>query len=659
MTLDNSISIEHMQTNQAQIEPQLGANEKYQLVFSNMNEGFILGKFTHGKIHPNEFKIVETNDAFLKLMTIQRENLIGKTATELLAEFKTERPFWLSVFSNVPNMERPIRLEYHSKRIDKWYHISISNIVDDYIAATFEDITDRKKSELELKTNETKYRLLFSNMNEGFILGRFLDSQNPSPDNFQVLEVNDFVSRQADMPIKDIVNKTASQIISELHLDMSFWNSLFSTIKESNKPIRKEYYYPNLDRWYIVSVFRPMQNHLAAVFENITDQKKAEEKIRLLFSNMNEGFLLGRFIYTEGQPQPSDFQIIEINDMLLKQFRLTKETILNKTVLQIISDFRSERPFWFSLFAQIQTNQPPLRFEYYFKRYNRWYNISFYSPMKDHLAVIMDDITDRKRAEEQLRWQNEDLAHRSKEISEANKELESFSYSISHDLRAPIRTIDGFSQALLEDYIKVLDDQGQNYLRRLHEGAQQMNKMIDAILRLSRETRRELHCEPVDLTAVTENIVTKLNEEFPDYHVNTTIGDIQVYGDKELLTTVLTNLLRNAWKFTKNTPNPQVEIGTTSKNGETIHFVKDNGAGFDMKYADKLFVLFQRLHNAQEYPGIGIGLSIVKHIINKHGGHVWAEGSPGKGATFYFTIPACPREQRRNSEPTPNRTRDF
>lgn len=550
--------------------------EKYSLIFSSMTEGFILGRFLHGKVRPRDFRIVETNNAFLKQMNVQRRDIINKTAAELMAAYKTERPFWLSVFSNIESIEQPIHLEYRVKRTDRWFHISISNVIDDYIAAIFEDITDRKKYELTLKNSETRYRLLFSNMNEGFILGHFLDTKKPSPDNFRITEVNDVVSEQTGVPIKNIVNKTATQVIRDLHLDESYWFSLFSDLKKADKPIRREYYDPNMNLWYLISAYRPMQNHLAAVFENITEQKRAEEKFRLLFSNMNEGFLLGRFIYNDSHDQPSDFQVLEINDTLLRQFRLSREIVLNKTVLEIISDFRTERPFWFSLFAQIQTNQPPIHFEYYFKRYDRWFTISFFSPMKDHLAAIIDDITERKKIEEQLRKQNQDLARRSEEVSESNKELESFSYSVSHDLRAPIRTIDGFSQALLEDYMTVLDEQGKDYLHRLHEGAQRMNEMIDAILRLSRETRKELHCEPINLTVIANGIITKLNEENPNRNIDVSITNLQGFGDKELLTTALTNLLRNAWKFTKNTPHPRIEFESISKNGETIYYVKDN-----------------------------------------------------------------------------------
>jgi signal transduction histidine kinase len=496
---------------------------------------------------------------------------------------------------------------------------------------------------------EEKYKLLFSNMNEGFILGHFRNNRI-EPDAFIVDETNDAFTRQVGIPKIKILNKTARQLIEEFGTEGAFWLSIFAKVKDIAKPMRIEYHVKRLDKWFSISFSKPMDNYLAAIFEDITERKKAEAdlkasetKYRLLFSNMNEGFILGYFIHGK-DVDPSDFKIIEINNTLLEQTGIPKEEFVNKTALQIISEFKAERPFWFPIFAQIKNTDKPIRIEYHFARFDRWYNISIYSPMPDYLAAIFEDITDRKKSEEQLHQKNKALARRSEELASANKELESFSYSISHDLRAPLRAIGGFSQALLEDYKDTLDEQGQDYLNRLHQGAQHMDELVDAILRLSRQTRRELHCEPVNITAISTDIINKLKEEQPDRKINIIISNIQTVGDKELLTTALTNLLRNSWKFTKKTSTPCIEVGTTTQDDTTVYYVKDNGAGFDMKYEDKLFVPFQRLHDPKEYPGIGIGLSTVQHIVHKHGGKIWAEGTPGKGATFYFTLSQCKTE---------------
>jgi signal transduction histidine kinase len=232
------------------------------------------------------------------------------------------------------------------------------------------------------------------------------------------------------------------------------------------------------------------------------------------------------------------------------------------------------------------------------------------------------------------------LEERQLQLENVNEELEAFAYAVSHDLRAPLRSIDGFSLALLEDYNDAIDDQGKDYLRRVRGASQRMGELIDAMLRLSRKTRKELHCEQVDLSEISHTLLNRLHNEEPDRKVNTSINDgLKVNGDKELLTSAMENLLQNAWKYTSKQPYASIEIGTIELEGKQAYYVKDNGIGFDQKDAKKLFLPFQRLHSAQEFPGIGIGLSTVKRIIQKHGGRIWAEGTQGKGAAFYFMLP--------------------
>lgn len=257
--------------------------------------------------------------------------------------------------------------------------------------------------------------------------------------------------------------------------------------------------------------------------------------------------------------------------------------------------------------------------------------------------VIWQDISDRKHAEDELtkyRQHLEELVEeRTNELTAVNKELEAFSYSVSHDLRAPLRSIDGFSQAMLEDYAVTLDDTGHDYLRRIRAAAQKMGQLIDAMLDLSRVTRRELQKETVDLSAIAQDALKELQNSEPEREVACTIQPgVPAKGDRQLLRIVMANLLGNAWKYTSKHSQAQIEFGSKVENGETIYFVRDNGAGFDMAYADKLFGAFQRMHRDDEYPGSGVGLATVSRIINKHGGRIWAESAPGKGATFYFTL---------------------
>jgi len=277
-------------------------------------------------------------------------------------------------------------------------------------------------------------------------------------------------------------------------------------------------------------------------------------------------------------------------------------------------------------------------------------------PLRDSESQIVGsfgisrDITARKQAEEELKKSNTQL-------DATNKELEAFSYSVSHDLRAPLRSIDGFSLALLDDYGDLLPTEGRDYLMRVRNAAQRMAQLIDDLLNLSRVTRGVLEHTKVNLSATVENILNELQKENPKRKVNFKIEpDLVINGDQRLLKIALENLLSNTWKFTSNNEITSIEFGITKKNGESAFFVRDNGAGFDMAYAGKLFGAFQRLHAVTEFPGTGIGLATVQRIVHRHGGHIWAEAEVGKGATFFFTIPVLELTQATTSQKKADQT---
>jgi PAS domain S-box-containing protein len=273
---------------------------------------------------------------------------------------------------------------------------------------------------------------------------------------------------------------------------------------------------------------------------------------------------------------------------------------------------------------------------------------------------VTRDITERKRAEDALLQLSADLEHRvlerTTQLEAANKELEAFSYSVSHDLRAPLRHIDGFSTMLLEDYSEKLDDTGRRYLDRIQAGCQRMGQLIDDLLALSRVSRQPLRRDRVDLSALARGVAAELRAANPDRTVDVVVADgIAAHGDASLLRVVLQNLLGNAWKYTAKHPRARIEFGMSAgergsagagessatrlpSNCPAVFFVRDNGAGFDPLFADKLFAPFQRLHSPAEFEGTGIGLAMVARIIRRHGGQVWAEGAVGQGATFYFSL---------------------
>lgn len=259
------------------------------------------------------------------------------------------------------------------------------------------------------------------------------------------------------------------------------------------------------------------------------------------------------------------------------------------------------------------------------------------------VVTVTRDITARKKAEDDVRRLNSELeqrvVERTEQLEAANIELEAFSYSVSHDLRAPLRAIDGFSQVLLEDYTERLDEAGRDSLRRIRAASQRMALLIDDMLNLSRVTRAEMRTETVDLSLMSAAIAEELKKTSPERDVTFIIAPgVAAQGDGRLLRVVMENLLGNAWKFTGKHPRARIEFGVAEKDGTSAYFVRDDGAGFDMNYGHKLFGVFQRLHAMTEFIGTGIGLATVQRIIRRHGGRVWAEGAVERGATFYFTL---------------------
>jgi PAS domain S-box-containing protein len=255
-------------------------------------------------------------------------------------------------------------------------------------------------------------------------------------------------------------------------------------------------------------------------------------------------------------------------------------------------------------------------------------------------SKITRDLTERKMAEDRIARLNAEITERNQGLLAANRELESFSYSVSHDLRAPLRSIDGFSAALLEDYVDKLDPTAQSYLQRIRAGATRMGHLIDDMITLARTARVEMSLENVDLSALAQEVVHQLQAMQPERKVEFRIQPaLVVQGDRNLLRSVLENLLENAWKFTSKKPAALIELGAERHSHDLVYFVRDNGAGFDMRYVDKLFGVFQRLHNENDYSGTGVGLATVQRILQRHGGKIWAESRPAQGATFYFELP--------------------
>ena len=395
---------------------------------------------------------------------------------------------------------------------------------------------------------------------------------------------------------------------------------------------------------------------LLSVIRDITGRRKAEEALRgseehfrSLFDNMLNGCAYCQMLYEQNRPY--DFIYLSVN----KAFEVLTGLIevKGKRVSQIIPGIQKSDPELIGIYGRVASTGVPERFETYIEALGMWFAIAVYSPKQGYFVAVFDVITERKRVEAEIHKLNADLeqrvSERTAQLEAANQELEAFAHSVSHDLRAPLRGIDGWSLALEEDYGPQLDSKAHTYLDRVRSEAQHMGRLIDDLLQLSRVTRSEMALGPVNFSSLAETLATRLKEANPGRTLKFLITPgLTGFGDARLLEIALNNLLDNAVKFTAPRPEARIEVGRTEGNGGSTFFVRDNGVGFDMAYAGLLFGAFQRLHKAREFPGTGIGLATVQRVMHRHGGRVWAEARVGEGATFNFTLGVL----RRTEEPS-------
>ncbi|HKV23546.1 MAG TPA: PAS domain S-box protein [Candidatus Acidoferrum sp.] len=502
-------------------------------------------------------------------------------------------------------------------------------------AALEQEIQRRESLEAELRKSEVNYReeAAFLNLTADAIFVRDITDKivfwNQSAERRYGWRKDELQSNTSHDLLQTVFPKPLKEIEAELFSAGSWEGELLHTRRDGSQVV-------DFSRWVVK---REGDKPVAILESNrdITQRVRAQKKFRDLLEATPDAMII---LNKDG--------FIELaNTQMTSVFGYSKEEIVGKPVELLLPErFRHRHEgHRVGFFQSPKNRQMGAGLELYaLKKDGTEFPVEVsLSPLETEDGILVmsaiRDISSRKEAEEALRAQRNELARANAEMTAANRELEAFSYSVSHDLRAPLRSIDGFSLALLEDCSDKLDAEGKKHLQRIRTATQRMGALIDDLLNLSRVTRAAIHLEKIDLSAMAAEVFNDLPKSQTRREVEIHIEPgLEVFGDAHLLRIVLENLIGNAVKFSSKRSSARIELGQTANNGNSAFYVRDNGAGFDPEYADRLFGAFQRLHAASEFPGTGVGLATVQRIVHRHGGRIWAESSAGKGAIFYFTL---------------------
>jgi PAS domain S-box-containing protein len=491
-----------------------------------------------------------------------------------------------------------------------------------------------------LGESEKRYRSLFENMLVGYAYCKMIFERD-KPQDFIYVEVNNAFEKITGL--KNVAGKKVSEVIPGIQDSNPELFEIYGRVALTGNPEKFETYVESLGIWFSIAVYSPAREYFVAVFDNITESKRAgEASVRLAaIVESSDDAIIGKDL---------NGIITSWNAGAEKLFGYSANESVGCSITQIVPQDRLKEEE--QILGRIRRSGRVEHFETVrLARDGQLINVSVtLSPIKNAagnfvgVSKVARDITQRKRAEEEIQKLNAELENRvierTSQLEAANKELEAFSHSVSHDLRAPLRHIDGFSGLLQKHVAGTLDETGRRYLKTIADSAKQMGVLIDELLVFSRMGIAEMRTAKVSTDQIVREVIGNLNEETRGRNVNWNVGVLPVVeADASMLRLVFQNLLENSAKYTRPRENAKIEIGCATKPDEDEFFVRDNGVGFDMQYVDKLFGVFQRLHRSDEFEGTGIGLANVRRIIQRHGGRTWAEGEVDKGATFYFSLP--------------------
>ena len=640
------------------------ANEELQLIFNTSPDAAMISRIEDGSI-------VDFNEGYTAVTGYTHEDLRGKSTLDL------------QIWKSPKDREKVIEILRDKGYCDNFETqfvrkdgVLITGLVSaktinlqgiPSIISITRDITERLQKAEELQDSELRFRLLFENMAEGVALHEMIYNDKGIPVDYRIIDVNNAFEKFTNIPALRARGALASEVYET---DNPPYLAEYNEAVLSGKPIFFETFFTAMEKDFSISVISPKQGFFATIFLDITRYKQnvtaslnlletSERSRNDLLSILEDQMQAQEALKDSSKKWQTTFDgmrdsvfLLDTDGMILQTNKISQQ-ILGKKEEEIIGHYCYEVMHNNSscidgcpLVRMKQTNQ---RETMVLSTDGKWFEI-IVDPILDDdnnltgAVHLICDITERMEVQEKIRKLYEELEQRildrTVQLEASNKELEAFSYSVSHDLRAPLRHISGYVEMLNRHFHDSLPGKGKHYLDTIADSAHQMGILIDDLLQFSRTGRQEMQRLDLDMNAVLQEALKIIQQELSGRSIEWVITELpHVNGDYNLLRLVWTNLLSNAVKFTRGKNEARIEAGFREENKEYLFFVRDNGVGFDMRYAQKLFGVFQRLHSSEEFEGTGIGLANVRRIILKHGGRTWAEAELNKGATFYFTLP--------------------
>ncbi len=611
------------------------SEERYRYLVKHAPTGIYEIDYTTGRF-------IEVNDAMCQMLGYTRDEILAMAAFDILADegkalFASRIQLGRSGEGLSEAVEYPVRTKDGRiiwALLNTMFHRIDGRITRATVVA--HDITERKLAEEALQTTLQRLHALVASMHSSILLvgeGRIELANQAFCD---YLELQDSPADLVGLTPRQLIEKIKNAYLHPDEQVKRIWE-----IARQRQPVISEEISMRDGRTSLrdfIPIYEDGKSYgLLWHHIDITERKKAEdalsqseERYRNLFNSLIEGFCIIEMIFDTDRG-PVDYRFLEINPAFEELTGLYEAQ--GKLMRELAPEHEA---YWFDIYGKIALTGEPAHFENEAKALNRWYEVRAFrmgGQESRKVAICFNDITKRKQAEQILR-------DRTAELEVANRELESFSYSVSHDLRAPLRAIDGYARMILKKEGDKFDEETMRKFNVIRSSSQMMGQLIDDILTLSRVVKKHLSTSQLEIDTVIREVWKELETINSERNIKLTVRDCPAaYGDRTLIKQVYANLLANAAKFTKGRDPALIETGGYIEGNENVYYVRDNGVGFEMEYYDKLFGIFQRLHKPDEFEGTGVGLAIVERIVQRHGGRVWAEGKVNEGATFYITLP--------------------